>query len=282
MITKKKKYKKNFLINGFSITELMISIAIIGLVIGGSLIAFQTMQKNMATTSNFTKVGQKADFVLRKMEFEIKQAGYYYPSSNCDPMLSNCDPILIQSDYIATDPIAPQQDIDSNTNTLTVEDGRYFPDSGTLVIVNSGNLNDQKEEVSYRERRGNVFSGLVVSNSHENGANVYELNSLNNFLLIDLIPPTITICFDEAPNSRALISYEYRSDEETLYRLYQENDSGDCQLTDEPVYEPMLDNIVDFIIDDTRIYGGRISLTLVLRSENSTQQFKTAISLPTS
>ena len=158
----------------------MISIAIIGLVIGGSLIAFQTMQKNMATTSNYTKVGQKADFVLRKMELEIKQAGYYYPSSNCDPISSNCDPILIQSDYIATDPIAPQQDIDSNTNTLTVEDGRYFPDSGTLVIVNSGNLNDQKEEVSYRERRGNVFSGLVVSNSHENGANVYDRNSLKH------------------------------------------------------------------------------------------------------
>ena len=125
MIQKKKKHKKKLLINGFSLVELMISIAIIGLVIGASLIAFQSMQKNMATTSNYTKVGQDADFVLRKMERELKQAGYYYPSE--------LDPILIQSDLISINPTVPQSEADIFANTLTVEDARYFPeDNGTF------------------------------------------------------------------------------------------------------------------------------------------------------
>ena len=50
MIEEVEKHKKNIEKNGFSLTELMISIAIIGLVIGVYLIAFQTIQKNMVTT----------------------------------------------------------------------------------------------------------------------------------------------------------------------------------------------------------------------------------------
>ena len=177
MIQKKKKHKKKLLINGFSLVELMISIAIIGLVISASLIAFQSMQKNMATTSNYTKVGQEADFVLRKMERELKQAGYYYPSE--------LDPILIQSDLISIDTITPQREDDSSTNTLTVEDARYFPeDSGSLVIINTGALDSEQEVVDYTDRNGNIFTGLAVSNLHPIGSNVYESNSLDEFISI--------------------------------------------------------------------------------------------------
>ena len=261
------KHKKNIEKNGFSLTELMISIAIIGLVIGGSLIAFQTMQQNTATISIFTEVGQDADFILRKMERELKQAGYYYPSNVYKP-------ILVQSDLISIQP-----------NELTVEDGRYFADTGTLVIVGTGKLDAEKEEVPYTARNGNTFSGLIVSTSHETGSNVYDLNSLNNFVSIIPHPPTITVCFDEDQNTRMLVSYTYNSSEEMLYRLSQTNVSGDCQLTPDTTpdtYEPILDKIVDFIIDDSRIYGGRIGVTIFLRSMESVQQFQTAISLPTS
>ena len=283
MIQKKKKHKKKFLINGFSIIELMISIAIIGLVISASLIAFQSMQKNMATTSNYTKVGQDADFVLRKMERELKQAGYYYPSE--------LDPILIQSDLISIDPITPQREDDSSTNTLTVEDARYFPeDSGSLVIINTGALDSEQEVVDYTDRNGNIFTGLFVLEDHQIGSNVYELDSLEAFVLITFEPEppeesiitTITVCFDEAQDVRTLISYEYNREEETLNRLKQRNDNRDCQLVD-PEYEPVLVNITDFIIDNSRTYGGRIGVEIELRaSEGDMQRFQTAISLPTS
>ena len=284
MIQKKKKHKKKFLINGFSIIELMISIAIIGLVISASLIAFQSMQKNMATTSNYTKVGQDADFVLRKMERELKQAGYYYPSE--------LDPILIQSDLISIDPITPQREDDSSTNTLAVEDARYFPeDSGSLVIINTGALDSDLEIVDYTDRNGNIFTGLVVLNPHQIGSNVYELDSLDQFISIIFEPEfpeepiitTITVCFDEAQDTRVLISYEYNRVEETLSRLRQPNPDSDCQLDDPAQYEPVLINITDFIIDESRTYGGRIGVEIELRaSEGSRQSFQTAISLPTS
>jgi len=282
MIQKKKKHKRKFLINGFSIIELMISIAIIGLVISASLIAFQSMQKNMATTSNYTKVGQDADFVLRKMERELKQAGYYYPSE--------LDPILIQSDLISIDPITPQREDDSSTNTLTVEDARYFPeDSGSLVIINTGALDSEQEVVDYTDRNGNIFTGLFVLEPHQIGSNVYESNSLDAFILITLEPEppeepitTITVCFDEAQDARILISYEYNREEETLYR-FKQNANEDCQLVGDPEYEPVLVNITDFIIDNSRTYGGRIGVEIELRaSEGDMQRFQTAISLPTS
>jgi len=268
------KHKKNIEKNGFSITELMISIAIIGLVIGGSLIAFQTMQENMVTASIYTEVGQNADFVLRKMEREFKQAGYYYPSNDRPP-------ILVQSDLISIEPNAPQEPTDFDTNELTVEDGRYFADAGTLVIVGTGTLDAEKEEVLYQTRNGNTFSGLTVSTSHVTGSNVYDLNSLNNFVSIIPDPPTITVCFDEDQNTRKLVSYTYNSNTEMLYRLSQTNVSGDCQLTSDS-YEPILDRVENFIVDDSRIYGGRIGVTIFLRSKESVQQFQTAISLPTS
>ena len=292
MIQKKKKHKKKFLINGFSLIELMISIAIIGLVIGASLIAFQTMQKNTATTSIYTKVGQEADFVLRKMERELKQAGYYYPSNDLEP-------ILVQSDLISIDPTAPQLGADPSTNTLTVEDARYFPeDNGRLVIIDTGVLDSEQELVDYEIRNGNIFTGLVVLNPHPIGSNVYEFNSLEDFVSITPEFPleeepiiTITVCFDEAQNERVLISYQYNREEETLRRLRQTNalnehlpveERGDCQLVD-PEHEPILDNITDFIIDNSRIYGGRIGVEIELRaSEGDLQRFHTAISLPTS
>ena len=283
MIQKKKKHNKKFLINGFSIVELMISIAIIGLVIGGSLIAFQSMQKNMSTTAIYTKVGQEADFVLRKMERELKQAGYYYPSQVLDP-------ILVQSDLISIDPIVPQLEVDKSTNTLTVEDARHFADSGTLVIIDTGALDNALEVVDYTDRNGNIFTGLFVLEDHQIGSNVYELDSLEAFVLITFEPEppeesiitTITVCFDEAQDVRTLISYEYNREEETLNRLKQRNDNRDCQLVD-PEYEPVLVNITDFIIDNSRTLGGRIGVEIELRaSEGDLQWFQTAISLPTS
>ena len=71
-----------------------------------------------------------------------------------------------------------------------------------------------------------------------------------------------------------------------LYRLEQEN-ALDCQRDTDPdgeiSYEPILDNITDFIIDNSRIYGGRIGVEIELRaSEGDLQRFHTAISLPTS
>ena len=283
MIQKKKKHKKKLLINGFSLVELMISIAIIGLVIGASLIAFQTMQKNMATTAIYTKVGQEADFVLRKMERELKQAGYYYPSNDLDP-------ILIQSDLISINPTVPQSEADIFANTLTVEDARYFPEeNGRLVIIDTGALDNALEVVDYTDRNGNIFTGLFVLEPHQIGSNVYESNSLDAFILITLEPEppeepitTITVCFDEAQDARILISYEYNREEETLYR-FKQNANEDCQLVGDPEYEPVLVNITDFIIDNSRTYGGRIGVEIELRaSEGDMQRFQTAISLPTS
>ena len=290
MIQKKKKHKKKFLINGFSLIELMISIAIIGLVISASLIAFQSMQKNMATTSNYTKAGQEADFVLRKMERELKQAGYYYPSNDLDP-------ILIQSDLISINP--DPQSADICANTLTGEEARYGPEeNGRLVIIDTGVLDSEQELVDYEIRNGNIFTGLVVSNLHPTGSNVYESSSLEDFVSITPEPPleeepiiTITVCFDEAQDTRILISYQYNREEETLSRLQQTNalnehlpveERGDCQLVD-PEYEPILVNVTDFIIDRSRTYGGRIGVEIELRaSEGDLQRFHTAISLPTS
>ena len=72
-----------------------------------------------------------------------------------------------------------------------------------------------------------------------------------------------------------------------MKRLEQENPLGDCQLDTDLIklepYEPILNNITDFIIDSSRIYGGLIGVEIVLRaSEGSLQRFQTAISLPTS
>ena len=79
-----------------------------------------------------------------------------------------------------------------------------------------------------------------------------------------------------------LISYQYNREEETLYR-FKQNANEDCQLVGDPEYEPVLVNITDFIIDNSRTYGGRIGVEIELRaSEGDLQWFQTAISLPTS
>ena len=119
--------------------------------------------------------------------------------------------LLVQHVVISIEPNAPQEPTDFDTNELTVEDGRYFADAGTLVIVGTGTLDAEKEEVLYTTRNGNTFSGLTVLTSHVTGSNVYDLNSLNNFVSIIPNPPTITVCFDEALNTRRLVSYKYNS-----------------------------------------------------------------------
>ena len=83
---------------GFSLVELLIAIAVLSLVIAGSLMAFQVMLQNTASHTLYTNIGQKADFVLRKMERELKQTGYHYPSNdyNITPSFDNGLPIKVQ------------------------------------------------------------------------------------------------------------------------------------------------------------------------------------------
>ena len=60
---------------GFSLVELLIAIAVLSMVIAGSLMAFQVLQQNTASNTLYTNIGQKADFVLRKMEREAYTKG---------------------------------------------------------------------------------------------------------------------------------------------------------------------------------------------------------------
>ena len=82
---------------GFSLVELLIAIAVLSLVIAGSLMAFQTLLQNTASHTLYTNIGQEADFVLRKMERELKQTGYHYPSNdyNTTPSFDNGLPIQV-------------------------------------------------------------------------------------------------------------------------------------------------------------------------------------------
>jgi len=82
---------------GFSLVELLIAIAVLSMVIAGSLMAFQVLQQNTASNTLYTNIGQKADFVLRKMERELKQTGYHYPSNtyNTIPSFDNELPIKV-------------------------------------------------------------------------------------------------------------------------------------------------------------------------------------------
>ena len=83
---------------GFSLVELLIAIAVLSMVIAGSLMAFQVLLQNTASSTLYTNVGQEADFVLRKMERELKQTGYHYPSNdyNTTPSFDNGLPIKVQ------------------------------------------------------------------------------------------------------------------------------------------------------------------------------------------
>ena len=82
---------------GFSLVELLIAIAVLSMVIAGSLMAFQVLLQNTASQTLYTNIGQKADFVLRKMERELKQTGYHYPSNiyNTTPSFDNRLPIKV-------------------------------------------------------------------------------------------------------------------------------------------------------------------------------------------
>jgi len=87
---------------GFSLVELLIAIAVLSMVIAGSLMAFQVLLQNTASNTLYTNVGQEADFVLRKMERELKQTGYHYPSNtyNTLPSFDNELPIKVDGKRI--------------------------------------------------------------------------------------------------------------------------------------------------------------------------------------
>ena len=87
---------------GFSLVELLIAIAVLSMVIAGSLMAFQVLLQNTASNTLYTNIGQEADFVLRKMERELKQTGYHYPSSiyNTIPIFDNELPIKVDGKRI--------------------------------------------------------------------------------------------------------------------------------------------------------------------------------------
>ena len=87
---------------GFSLVELLIAIAVLSMVIAGSLMAFQVLLQNTASNTLYTNIGQEADFVLRKMERELKQTGYHYPSSNYNtiPKFHNGHPIKVDGKRI--------------------------------------------------------------------------------------------------------------------------------------------------------------------------------------
>ena len=122
---------------GFSLVELLIAIAVLSMVIAGSLMAFQVLLQNTASNTLYTNVGQEADFVLRKMERELKQTGYHYPSSiyNTIPIFDDRLSIQTKVDGNHIDPLAIE-DTNTEGNSFTVNNNpAYSPRPGDKFLV---------------------------------------------------------------------------------------------------------------------------------------------------
>ena len=63
-----------------------------------------------------------------------------------------------------------------------------------------------------------------------------------------------------------------------MYR-FKQNANEDCQLVGDPEYEPVLVNITDFIIDNSRTYGGRIGVEIELRASEGSRHTPCAVTL---
>lgn len=65
-------------INGFSLVELIISIAIVSMVIAGALFAFQIMQQNTSSGIAISKANEISEHIFESMERDLKQTGIFY------------------------------------------------------------------------------------------------------------------------------------------------------------------------------------------------------------
>ena len=84
---------------GFSLVELIISIVIISMVVGGALLAFQIMQQNTSSSIALNKSNQISDFVFNKMERDIKQAGIFYDIDTISDYNFDSDLVAAANNY---------------------------------------------------------------------------------------------------------------------------------------------------------------------------------------
>ena len=81
-------------LNGFSLVELIISIAIITMVIAGALFAFQIMQQNTSSGIAISKANEISEHIFDNIERDLKQTGIFYnidTTSGYDETLVNPD-----------------------------------------------------------------------------------------------------------------------------------------------------------------------------------------------
>ena len=122
---------------GFSLIELLISLAILSFVIGGSLIAFQAIQSNTNSSIKISEINNKGSLLNNFFLTEISKAGSYIPYDKKPPI-------------IFTSSLKTAVNVESDI--LLLNNSSNFSESGKILINN--------EIINYTNKIGNELVGL--------------------------------------------------------------------------------------------------------------------------
>jgi prepilin-type N-terminal cleavage/methylation domain-containing protein len=255
---------------GFSLTELMISVAIVTIIIASSMIVFQTMSQNTVTNISITTLSQDADRALRSMERDFKKIAFYIPRENNEPIIKKA-----KLDNAIT----------SFSTTLVLKNASSLAQSTVISIGD--------EQLNVTNVSGNTLTvtrgfNSTTASAHSSGVDVYDQQSLDR-TLSTADSDSFTICYDsDTGTTRQLLVYEFDDATDTLYRAVTDDTSGDCTETGFPPstftttpWEPVLKDIDAFFFDYDRIFTDKLlTVEMTVRGTGSyTQEFHTNIKL---
>jgi len=150
---------------GFTLAELLVAIAVVGLIMTGLLTFMMTGNQTYLTGSNQIEAQQAARVALERMAREIRGAGYNPKGAVCEPPLTNCpivgDPVpgtltattlVVQNDTNANGTFAATERILYTLNGNNLQRRDYAVDATPQTIV--GGI--QALTFTYLDENGNL------------------------------------------------------------------------------------------------------------------------------
>ena len=212
---------------GFSLIELLISLAILSFVIGGSLIAFQAIQSNTNSSIKISEINNKGNLLNNFFLTEISKAGSYIPYDKKPP--------IVYSSSLKTA-------VNVESDILLLNNSSNFSETGKILTNN--------EIINYTNKIGNELVGLLRGvdeteiQSHLSDSKVYDFSSLKRALKV-VNSTEILFCYDKNITKRNLVSIKFDSDNKNVLFISAEDENYDCAIENFPPVNNDNWNILD-------------------------------------